>query len=93
MNTGSRICDLPGCGNAPLGDLLYCSDACFSAENDPEPLVLPNRWGGQGSLVPQPVFLPDDAPTLCSFNQTREKSSTDSLCEECWQVQIDLNES
>ncbi|AXH49470.1 hypothetical protein SEA_CROSBY_82 [Streptomyces phage Crosby] len=32
----------------------------------------------------------DDAPDLCSFNQTREECSETDLCEQCYQVQVEL---
>ena len=32
----------------------------------------------------------DDAPNLCSFNQTRDECSETDLCEQCWQVQQEL---
>lgn len=32
----------------------------------------------------------DDAPDLCSFNQTRDECSETDLCEQCYQVQVEL---
>lgn len=34
----------------------------------------------------------DDAPNLCSFNQTEDECSETDLCEQCWRVQQELAE-
>lgn len=34
----------------------------------------------------------DDAPDLCSFNQTRDECSETDPCEQCYQVQVELAE-
>lgn len=34
----------------------------------------------------------DDAPDLCSFNQTRDECSETDPCEQCWDVQSRLAE-
>ncbi|AWY07564.1 hypothetical protein SEA_LAZERLEMON_81 [Streptomyces phage LazerLemon] len=34
----------------------------------------------------------DEAPDLCSFNQTRDECSETDPCEQCYQVQVELAE-
>jgi hypothetical protein len=35
----------------------------------------------------------DDAPDLCSFNQTHDECSETDLCERCWQVRQEMAEA
>lgn len=59
-------CDRPGCLKAAPPGELYCSDTCYDADNDPNPVtvVAPNKTGGFGNDLHwqdrTPVHLPDE---------------------------------
>lgn len=55
-------------------------DAHYSIQYDSEA----DRW----TLVSET----DDAPDLCSFNQTRDECSETDPCEQCYDVQVRLAE-
>jgi hypothetical protein len=40
-------CDRRGCANVPAEDLLYCSDACYEADND-DLMISPVGLNGSG---------------------------------------------
>lgn len=65
----------------PIGtDFGFLGFQHYSVEWDSQA----NRW----TLLSET----DDAPDLCSFNQTKEECSETDLCEQCWQVQQALAE-
>lgn len=58
------MCERPGCSNRTDGDLRYCSDACYDADNDSVPVTVNarNKAGGFGRdthwMAPDPVPVP-----------------------------------
>jgi hypothetical protein len=68
-------CDRPGCITETEADLLYCSEGCFAADNDPNQITVlaANKAGGFGAGMEwqqrRPVLL---SPHLDPWNATYE---------------------
>lgn len=74
---------------APLGIQIACAGTRFAGELDLGHYDVQydseaDRW----TLVSET----DDAPDLCSFNQTADECSETDLCEQCYAVKVRLAE-
>lgn len=62
------ICERPKCNTPVRADMLYCSDECYDADNDPTPVTVlaRNKAGGFGHDLHwterTPVNLPKEKP-------------------------------